>query len=142
MKYIVYTDGGSRWNPGNAGCGVYLYSHDGSIRERRYRSIWRATNNIAEYTAAYLGISRAITLWAEEIELRADSELVIEQLKGNYKVKNSELKKIFLQIQELVGNWWGNIRYVHIPRAENTEADRLSNVAMDQGEVRKSEYLS
>ena len=133
MKYIVYTDGGSRWNPGNAGCGVYLYSHDGSIRERRYKSIGIATNNIAEYTAAHLGIARAIVLWASEIELRADSQLVIEQLKGNYKVKNLELKKVFTRIQQDIEKWGGEIVYIHIPREENVEADRLSNVAMDEG---------
>ena len=133
MKYIVYTDGGSRWNPGNAGCGVYLYSHDGSIRERRYKSIGIATNNIAEYTAAHLGIARAIALWASEIELRADSQLVIEQLKGNYKVKNLELKKVFTRIQQDIEKWGGEIVYIHIPREENVEADRLSNVAMDEG---------
>ena len=133
MKYIISTDGGSRGNPGPSGCGIFLCSQDGSVVERRYKAIGIATNNIAEYTAASLGITRAIELWATEIELRADSQLVIEQLKGNYKVKNPELKKIFMQIQDRVGKWWGKMHYIHIPRAENTEADRLSNVAMDEG---------
>ena len=100
--------------------------------ERRHKYIGHATNNIAEYTAALLGISRAIELGATEIELRADSKLVIEQLAGRYKIKNTELKKIYIHIQELVGKWDGEIAYTHVYREDNTEADRLSNVAMDE----------
>lgn len=133
MKLIVYTDGGSRGNPGPSGCGVFISSLDGKIVERRYRYLGIATNNIAEYTWGLLGIQRAIELDATEIELRADSKLMIEQLSGNYKVKNVELKKIYLQIHEALSNWWGEIVFTHVYREDNTEADRLSNVAMDQG---------
>lgn len=80
-----------------------------------------------------LGITRAIELGATEIELRADSQLMIEQLSGNYKVKNEELKKIYISIMDMIREWGGKISFVHIPREHNTEADRLSNVAMDQG---------
>ena len=132
MKYIVYTDGGSRWNPGYAGCGVYITDSWGKTIERRFKFLGIATNNIAEYTAALLWIERAIELWATEIELRADSKLVIEQLSLNYKVKNEELKKIFFQIQDTLDSWKGNISFIHIFREQNTEADRLSNVAMDK----------
>ncbi len=131
MKYIVYTDGGSRGNPGISGCGIYITDAHNHPIERRHKSLGIATNNIAEYTAAYLGITRAIELWATEIELRADSKLVIEQLSGNYKVKNPELKNIFLKIGDAVAKWGGKIKYTHIYREHNTEADRLSNVAMD-----------
>lgn len=132
MQLIVYTDGGSRGNPGPAGCGIFITSADGSICEKRYKFIGYATNNIAEYTAAWLGITRAIELGATDIELRADSLLVIEQLSGNYKIKNAELKKIFIQIQDIVETWGGTIQYTHVRREYNKEADRLSNVAMDQ----------
>lgn len=132
-KFIVYTDGGSRGNPGPAWCGVFIADQDGNSVEKRFKYIGIATNNIAEYTAAYLGITRAIDLGATEIELRADSKLVIEQLSGNYKIKNSELKKIFLEIQNIVGKWGGKISFTHIYREQNEEADRLSNVAMDKG---------
>lgn len=131
-KLIVYSDGGSRWNPGPAGCGMYITEYDGTPVEKRYRFLGIATNNIAEYTAAKLGIERAIDLGATDIFLRADSKLVIEQLSGNYKVKNPELKKIFGHIQSLLWEWWGKITFEHIPREQNTEADRLSNVAMDR----------
>lgn len=133
MKLIVYTDGGSRGNPGIAWCGVFIRSLDGSITERRFKYLGVATNNIAEYTGGLLGIQRAIELGATEIELRADSKLMIEQLSGNYKVKNAELKKIWLQIHESLSNWWWKIIFTHVYREDNIEADRLSNVAMDEG---------
>ncbi len=132
MKVFVYTDGWSRWNPGIAGCGVYITDESWNPLERRFKSIGIATNNIAEYTAALLGIERAVVLWATDIALRADSQLAIEQLKGNYKVKNPELKKLYLQIQDILATWWGRITFEHIPREQNKEADRLSNVAMDK----------
>ena len=105
----------------------------GETIEKRFKYIGIATNNIAEYTAAFLGITRAIELGATDIELRADSNLIIEQLSGNFKVKNPELKKIFLSIQEALQKWNGKISYTHVFREYNTEADRLSNVAMDRG---------
>ena len=80
-----------------------------------------------------MGIDRALALWATEIELRSDSKLVVEQLKGNYKVKNLGLKEIHSQIQKLVMQSSVSIIFTHIPREKNYEADRLSNVAMDQG---------
>ena len=132
-KLIVYTDGWSRGNPGPAGCGVFIVDEDGKTVEKRFKYIGIATNNIAEYTAAFLGITRAIDLGATDIELRSDSNLVVEQLSGNFKIKNPELKKIFLSIYEAVEKWKGNISYTHVFREYNTEADRLSNVAMDTG---------
>jgi ribonuclease HI len=88
---------------------------------------------VAEYMGAFLGIKRAIELGATDIELRADSKLVIEQLKGNYKVKNPGLKEIHGQIGQLLANYAGTIEFTHVPREKNKEADRLSNVAMDEG---------
>ena len=104
---------------------------NGTTVEKRFKYIGIATNNIAEYTAAFLGITRAIDLGANDIELRSDSNLVIEQLSWNFKIKNPELKKIFLSIHEAVEKWEGRISYTHVFREYNTEADRLSNVAMD-----------
>lgn len=129
----MYTDGGSRGNPGPSGCGVFISSEDSSVVERRYKYLGVATNNIAEYTAWLLGVSRAVELEATSIELRADSQLMIEQLLGNYKVKNIELKKIWTEIQDIVARWWWEIIYTHVFREDNIEADRLSNVAMDEG---------
>ncbi len=132
MKLIVYTDGGARGNPGPAWLGVYICTPEHTPVERRFKYLGVTTNNIAEYSGALLGIERAITLWATSIELRADSKLVIEQLKGNYKVKNPWLKVIHGQIQTLIAESSVSMTFTHIPREKNTEADRLSNVAMDQ----------
>lgn len=132
MKLIVYTDGGSRGNPWISGCGVFITKSDGTPLERRHKFIGHATNNIAEYTAANLWIKRAIELWAQEIDLRADSELLIEQLSWRYKIKNPELKKIASEIGSNLTEWWWKITFTHVYREQNKEADRLSNVAMDE----------
>lgn len=131
-KIVIFTDGGSRGNPGISGCGIYMTHPDGTSLEKRYKYIGIATNNVAEYTAILLGISRAIELGATDIQIFADSKLAIEQLSGNYKIKNPELRIIYDRIQEKIKMWGGNIAYTHIPREQNKEADRLSNVAMDQ----------
>lgn len=132
-KYIVYTDGGSRGNPWPSGCGVFIADANGAPVEKRHKYIGHATNNIAEYTAALLGIKRAIELGATAIDLRADSQLLIEQLSGRYKIKNVELKKLAGEIGDMLRSWWGDITFTHVYREYNKEADRLSNVAMDDG---------
>jgi ribonuclease HI len=134
MKLVVYTDGWSRWNPGPSGLGVFICTPEGTAVERRYKYLWITTNNVAEYEGARLGIERAIELGATEIELRADSKLVIEQLKGVYKVKNPTLKGIHAKIWQNIANFSGEVTFTHVRREYNTEADRLSNCAMDSGE--------
>ena len=101
--------------------------------ERRYKYLGETTNNVAEYTGGLMGIELAIGLGATEIELRADSKLMIEQLAGRFKIKSPHLKVIYSQIQTLLTNYSGVIRFTHIPREHNIEADRLSNIAMDEG---------
>ena len=103
------------------------------VIERRHKYLGIATNNQAEYQGALHGIRRGIELGATEIELRMDSNLVVEQLAGNFKVKNPELKIIFQEIQDILKPWGGKIEFIHIRREYNVEADRLSNVAMDEG---------
>ncbi|MDD2916377.1 MAG: ribonuclease HI family protein [Candidatus Gracilibacteria bacterium] len=133
MKLLIYTDGGARNNPGPAGIGVFIADENGKPLERRHKYLGIATNNQAEYQGALHGIRRGIELGAREIELRMDSNLVIEQLSGNFKIKNPELKMIFEEIRELLQNWGGKITFTHVRREFNKEADRLSNVAMDEG---------
>ena len=133
MKLKIYTDGGARNNPGPAGIGVFITDARWKPLERRHKYLGIATNNQAEYQGALHGIRRGIELGATEIELRMDSNLVVEQLSGNFKIKNPELKGIFIEIQELLSKWNGKIEYIHIRREFNEEADRLSNVAMDEG---------
>lgn len=132
MKLKIYTDWWARWNPWNAWIWVYITDENGNTVEKRYKSLWIKTNNQAEYLGALYGIQRWIELWATEIQLFMDSELVIRQLTWEYKIKNLELKEIRLEISTLLAKWWWKITYTHIPREKNKEADRLSNVAMDQ----------
>ncbi len=130
MLLKVYTDGWSRGNPGEAGIGVYITDSADTPMERRYKYIGTTTNNIAEYTGALYGITRALELWATDIELYMDSKLVISQLSWDWKVKDAELKKIYLDILKKV--WGVNISYSWVPREQNTDADMLSNKAMDE----------
>lgn len=131
MKLKIYTDWWARGNPGSAGIGVYITDESGNPIEKRYKSLGIKTNNQAEYLGALNWIQRAIELEATEIELNMDSELVIKQLKWEFKVKNPELKEIWLQIWQLLNEWWWKITFNHIRRELNKEADRLSNIAMD-----------
>jgi ribonuclease HI len=112
---------------------VYITDELGNKIEGRYKYLGVATNNQAEYQGALFGIRRGIELGATEIELRMDSNLVIEQLSGNFKIKNPELKVIFMEIQNMITAWGGKICFTHVRREYNEEADRLSNVAMDEG---------
>lgn len=132
MRLKVYTDGWARWNPGSAWLWVFITNEDWTPLERRYKSLGIKTNNQAEYLGALHWIERAIELGAKEIELNMDSELAIKQLSWIYKTKNPELKEIQLQIWQLLEKWWWKISFNHIPRSQNKEADRLSNVAMDR----------
>ncbi len=111
---------------------MYIADSDGNSIEKRYKYIGIATNNVAEYTAILLGITRAIDLEATDIQVYADSKLAVEQLSGNYKIKHPDLRLIYDDIQRLLSSWGGSIVYTHIPREQNKEADRLSNIAMDQ----------
>ncbi|MCL2438397.1 MAG: 6-carboxytetrahydropterin synthase QueD [Coriobacteriia bacterium] len=128
-EYILYTDGGSRGNPGPAGIGFvlnhgFVKSCDGGA------PIGEATNNVAEYKALIWGLENALALNITHLEARADSELLVKQLKGEYKVKNAALKPLFLDALSL-SKQFEFCEFVHIPREENEEADALANEAMD-----------
>lgn len=130
MLLKVYTDGWARGNPWEAGLWVYITDKEGTPLERRYKYLGITTNNMAEYTGALYGIRRALEMWATQIELYMDSKLVISQLSGEWKVKDAELKKIYLEILALIGD--RKVSYTWIPREQNKEADALSNKAMDE----------
>ena len=130
MLLKVYTDGGSRGNPWEAGLWVYITDDGGKTLEKRYKYLGTTTNNVAEYTGALYGIRRAIELGATQIELYMDSKLVICQLSWEWKIKNQDLRNIHSEIGEVL--WDIKISYTWIPREQNTEADALSNKAMDE----------
>lgn len=134
MDLIIYTDGASRGNPGEASYGYIIYARGGEILRQEGRVLGITTNNVAEYTGVLEAYKYIQKKWGNQkdlkIELRADSRLVIEQLAGRFKLKSPHLAVIFRQIKEIEGTL-GEIEYKHVPRAENFIADRLANQALD-----------
>ena len=131
-RLTVNVDGGARGNPGPAAVGVVVRDADGEVLEEAGERIGRATNNVAEYRALLLGIERAAALGASELELVGDSELIVRQVKGEYKVKDATMRKLHAQVKralEPFDRW--SIR--HVRREENADADRLVNEALDGG---------
>lgn len=133
MKLKIYTDWWSRWNPWNAWIWVYITDFNWKVIEKRYKNIWIKTNNEAEYMWAYFWIKRWIELWWDEIDLYSDSNLLIKQLSGEWKIKKEELKRINKKIHDMIDNSKIKINFNWIERELNKEADRLSNLAMDLG---------
>jgi ribonuclease HI len=131
-KIIIHSDGGARGNPGPAGIGAILNLEDGTILAEISLYLGETTNNQAEYRALIAGLEKAKELKAEEVDCYLDSELVVKQLNREYKVKNAELAPLFLQIHNLSLSF-KKIKFIHIRRELNKEADRLANEAMDKG---------
>jgi ribonuclease HI len=129
-KLTVNVDGGARGNPGPAAIGVVVRDANGEILEERGEKIGRATNNVAEYRALLLGIELAAAHGAGELELVGDSELIVRQVEGRYKVKDSTMKELHAEVKAALvpfGSW--SIR--HVRREQNEDADRLVNEALD-----------
>jgi len=131
-KLHIYVDGGSRGNPGPAGVGVVVLDDKGKKLREFNKYIGIATNNIAEYNAVVYGLQEALFERADEIELNLDSELAAQQLKGEYRVKNSNIKPLFEQARHLLSGFKG-FTIKHIPREKNKEADKLVNKAINLG---------
>lgn len=132
-KLIIYTDGGSRGNPGPAGFGVIIYDEHNKVVAEISEFIGVTTNNQAEYKAILAGIKKAVALGATEAQFYMDSELAVKQLNREYKVKNKDIAPLFLAIYNLTLSF-KKITFTHIRREKNKEADRLANEAMDRGE--------
>ena len=132
MKLIIYTDWWSRWNPWNAWIWVYITDEHWKEIEKRYKNLGIKTNNEAEYTAVYLALTRAVELWYKVIDLFSDSSLVINQLNWDWKIKEDRLKIYKNDIDKLIKDNELKICFSWIKREDNKEADRLSNVAMDE----------
>ena len=127
---IVNTDGGSRGNPGESGIGVAIFDKDSNLIHEACDYLGIATNNIAEYKALILGIKSSMEYNAKEILFKSDSELMVKQIKGEYRVKNPQLKLLFTEVKELLKklpNW----KIMHVRREENSEADLLANKGID-----------
>lgn len=130
MELTIYTDGASRNNPGEAGAGVYILQ-DGKPVEQIARYLGKTTNNIAEYSAAIIGLDHAVKRGAVSVKLMADSELLVKQINGQYKVKNEGLKPLHAKIKGLIAQI-GSVEVQYIPRGQNKEADALANKAIDE----------
>jgi ribonuclease HI len=134
VKLTVNVDGGARGNPGPAAVGVVVRDEDGELVGKRAERIGEATNNVAEYRALLLGVGTAIELGATEVELVGDSELIVRQVEGRYKVKDATLRELHSEATRVLAtldSW--SIR--HVKRAENADADRLVNAALDGADV-------
>ncbi len=129
-EMIIYSDGASRNNPGEAGAGVYILQ-DNKPFEKIARYLGQTTNNVAEYNAAIIGLEQAVKHGASKVRLLADSELLVKQLNGQYKVKNEGLKPLYLKVKELISKI-GSVEVKYIPREMNREADALANKAIDE----------
>ena len=129
---IVSCDGASRGNPGPAGFGVQITDERGTVVAELAEWLGETTNNVAEYTAAREGLRRAAELGARRVRLRSDSQLLIEQLSGRYKVKAAHLRPLYQEIVSAMSGF-DAVTLEHVPRERNREADRLANEGVDEG---------
>ena len=130
MKARLFTDGGARGNPGPAAYGFVLESEDGTVLAAEGEAIGTATNNIAEYSGLVAGLRRALDLHVPEVEVVSDSELLVKQMRGEYRVKNAALRTLHEDAKTLAQRV-GKVEYRHVKRAHNELADKLVNHALD-----------
>lgn len=132
MKLVIFADGGSRGNPGIAGSGTAVYNEDRSqlLKEIAYVVGQKSTNNVAEYHGLLRGLEAAVELGADEVEFYMDSKLVVEQMNGRWKIKHPDMQKLAIEARRLL-NQIPSFSLEWVPRAKNSVADELSNVAMD-----------
>ncbi|HEY7624959.1 MAG TPA: ribonuclease HI family protein [Candidatus Limnocylindria bacterium] len=135
MRLVLYADGAARGNPGPAGAGAVLYDATGAVVAELALPLGRATNNVAEYNALILGLEEAKRRGASAVDVRMDSLLVVQQMRGLWRIKHPGLVPLALRAGALLASFpEREIR--HVPREENVAADLLSNRAIDEGELR------
>jgi ribonuclease HI len=127
---VLWTDGAARGNPGPAGIGAILKSASGEVLFTGSEFLGHTTNNVAEYKAVLLGLAGALAKGVQRVEVRADSELLIKQLRGEYRVKSPGLKPLYDEARKLLGQF-ARVKLTHIRRELNGEADRLANQGID-----------
>jgi len=135
MPFHAFIDGAARGNPGPAGAGVFVLPEAGRPAEEHFEALGRATNNVAEYRALLLALKRAEELGATDVSIASDSLLLVQQMRGAYRVKATHLLPL---AQEAVQRAKGFLRFsiVHVPREQNKLADRLANLGADASERR------
>lgn len=133
INYHVYTDGGARGNPGPAGIGVVISNSQGKVVKEISKSIGLATNNQAEYWAVIFALEALIDFpESKKVNFFLDSKLVVEQINGNYKIKNLGLKPLYERVKSLVKQLGIDVVFEHVPRRKNKRADELVNEAIDK----------
>jgi ribonuclease HI len=135
VKARLYTDGGARGNPGPAAYGYVLEADDGTVLDARGETIGVATNNVAEYRALLAGLTKALELGLDELDVISDSELLVKQMNGEYRVKNAALIDLSVEAAHLAREI-GRVTYSAVRRTENELADQLVNQALDAAEER------
>ena len=128
-RVIIFTDGASQGNPGLAAIGAIIKDEQGRVITSISQGIGRTTNNQAEYRAIIAALENAVSLGASQVDMRSDSELVVRQINGRYRVKNASLKPLYQKVKQLQSQLKG-FTITHIPRQQNTEADRLASNAL------------
>jgi ribonuclease HI len=131
VKAKLSTDGGARGNPGPAAYGYVLETEDGTVLDARGETIGVATNNVAEYRALIAGLEKAVELGIDELEVVSDSELLVKQMQGEYRVKNEALRELNDEANSLERKL-GRVRYMAVRREHNKLADELVNEALDR----------
>jgi ribonuclease HI len=131
VRARLFTDGGARGNPGPAAAAYVLEAEDGTILDARGEAIGVATNNVAEYRALVAGLAKAAELGLDELEVVSDSELLVKQMRGEYKIKNAALVDLSLEAKRYEREI-GSVRYTAVRREHNELADRLVNDALDR----------
>ncbi len=129
-KAVIFADGASRGNPGPAAIGVTIKNKRGKLITFISQRIGRATNNQAEYRAIIAALEEAVRLGVKQVDIKMDSELVVKQINGEYRVKKATLKPLYQQVKQWQGSLQG-LTITHIPRQQNIEADKLANKALD-----------
>jgi probable phosphoglycerate mutase len=127
----IHIDGGSRGNPGDAGFGVYVTDGDGAERASLYGYLGRATNNVAEYQALIHALRYALAQGPKVVRIFSDSELVVKQIDGRYKVKHADMVPLHREARTLMARL-PDVRLTHVRREQNKDADRLANQALDE----------
>ena len=138
MHFTIHADGGARGNPGPAGAGAIIRDQEGSAVGAVSKFLGTRTNNYAEYEAVILAFQELLTLVPESkrketgVTVKMDSELVVKQMKGEYKVKHPDLREQYVRLLPLVASF-KTVTFMHVPREQNSDADALANEAMDKG---------
>lgn len=129
-EWLLMVDGAARGNPGEAGCGAVIYDERGKLLDELYRYLGHATNNVAEYEGLLMGLEGVLRLGGKTLRVESDSQLLVRQLNGLYRVKDEKLKRLYQKASSLLRQFQA-YRIIHVPREQNRVADKLANRAID-----------